>query len=170
MINVAPDYVRKPILILGCGNILFGDDGFGSAVARYIQEKLNVPSHVCVLDAGTGAGKILLTVAISELKPEKIIIIDAADFGRKPGEVFEVSIDDLAVMKPIFSLHHLPFKYLLKEICSSGNVEVKIIACQVEKVPEEVNPGLSEIVKEAIPKAARAALEIAGIQRISRKR
>ncbi|MGO9982050.1 MAG: hypothetical protein ACLPH5_22885 [Candidatus Sulfotelmatobacter sp.] len=31
-----PDFCRKPTVVLGVGNILFGDDGFGCAVVDYI--------------------------------------------------------------------------------------------------------------------------------------
>jgi coenzyme F420 hydrogenase subunit delta len=33
-----PEYRDKPIIIFGCGNILFGDDGFGPAVAEELQQ------------------------------------------------------------------------------------------------------------------------------------
>ena len=32
------DIPSKNILIFGCGNILFGDDGFGAAVVKHLQE------------------------------------------------------------------------------------------------------------------------------------
>ncbi len=31
-----PDFCRKPTVVLGVGNILFGDDGFGCAVVDYV--------------------------------------------------------------------------------------------------------------------------------------
>jgi len=29
-----PAYCRKPTLIVGCGNVLYGDDGFGCALVE----------------------------------------------------------------------------------------------------------------------------------------
>ena len=41
---------EKSILVFGCGNILFGDDGFGPAVVNHLQEKYSLPDDVLVMD------------------------------------------------------------------------------------------------------------------------
>jgi len=38
-----PDFCRKPTVVLGVGNILFGDDGFGCAVVDYVESHYPVP-------------------------------------------------------------------------------------------------------------------------------
>lgn len=35
--NYVPKCYKKSVLVLGCGNILFGDDGFGPAVVEHLQ-------------------------------------------------------------------------------------------------------------------------------------
>ena len=35
--DAIPEFCRKQVLILGCGNLLFGDDGFGCALAEYLK-------------------------------------------------------------------------------------------------------------------------------------
>ncbi|PZN82174.1 MAG: HyaD/HybD family hydrogenase maturation endopeptidase, partial [Candidatus Methylumidiphilus alinenensis] len=40
-------------LILGIGNILWADEGFGVRVAQALQETYQFPSFVNVLDGGT---------------------------------------------------------------------------------------------------------------------
>ena len=37
---------EKAILIFGCGNILWGDDGFGPAVIECLNEKYHLPDDV----------------------------------------------------------------------------------------------------------------------------
>ncbi|NIW13215.1 MAG: coenzyme F420-reducing hydrogenase, FrhD protein [Candidatus Thorarchaeota archaeon] len=155
--------LKKRVLILGCGNVLFGDDGFGPTTIEYIQKNCEVPDDVDVMDVGTGTSRVLLALALSEEKPEKIIILDAVDLGRKPGEIFQISIEDLPKSKTReFSPHLFPSTNLLKEIRDCG-VEVVVLACQVEKVPEVVNLCLSRSVERSVPKAARMALELAKI-------
>jgi len=159
--NVAPDYIQKRVLILGCGNTLFGDDGFGPATAVYIQKNCKIPSDMHIIDVGTGASKILLIIALSEDKPEKLIILDAVNVGRKPGEIFEASIEDLLKNRvDDFSSHLFPTARLLQQLQSEG-VNITILACQVEKIPEIVSPGLSESVSRAVSEAAKIALELA---------
>ncbi|MEW6620530.1 MAG: hydrogenase maturation protease [bacterium] len=146
------DYYEKRVLILGCGNILFGDDGFGPAVIEYLQKHYDLPQDVAVIDVGSGVRGVLFNLLLSEIKPQKIIIVDAIDTGRKPGEVFEVAIEDLPKNKvDDFSMHQLPTSNLLRELKVLGQVEVKLIAAQVENIPEMVQPGLSKRLSEAIP-------------------
>ena len=151
------------MLILGVGNILFGDDGFGPATVDYLLKNCKIPDDVYVMDVGTGAGDVLFTVGLSQNKPEKIIVIDAVDIKRKPGEIFELSIDDLPENKITdFSLHLFPATNLLKQLRDQSHVNIVILACQAERTPNTVSPGLSNSVKQALPKAAGKALEMAG--------
>jgi len=147
-----PECYRNPVIILGCGNILFGDDGFGPSVVEYILKNYIIPENVSVIDAGTSVREILFNIVLNERRPEKIIIIDAVDTGRQPGEIFELSIDELPDNKiDDFSFHQFPTSNLLKELQQFCNVEVIIVAAQVKNIPEEICPGLSEQLIDAIP-------------------
>jgi coenzyme F420 hydrogenase subunit delta len=148
-----PECFQKTTLILGCGNTLFGDDGFGPAVINYLEEHCQAPEEVFILDAGTGVREILFNVALAETKPRRIIIIDAMDCQEKPGEIFTVPIENIPEKKTDdFSLHQLPTSNLLKELGDSGHVEVIVLATQPENIPETVKPGLSDKLQEAVPR------------------
>lgn len=160
--DVLPEFCRKSVLILGCGNVLFGDDGFGPAVVEWLEThcKERMPDDVCALDAGTGARTILFTLMLSERRPAKLIVVDAVDAGRAPGEVFTLEIDELPIRKiDDFSMHQLPTSNLLREIQELGGVDVRIVACQVERIPDSVSPGLSDTLQQAVPRVCEAILE-----------
>jgi coenzyme F420 hydrogenase subunit delta len=150
-----PEFCRKPTLILGCGNVLFGDDGFGCEVVDYLESHYPVPEVVCLLDAGTGVRKLLFTLCLSSVRPERLLIVDAIDAGRNPGEIFEI---DPAEIPPVklddFSLHQLPTSNMLRELQESCGVEVRVLACQTGPLPEEISQGLSKAVSNAVPQAA----------------
>jgi coenzyme F420 hydrogenase subunit delta len=151
-----PVYCRKEILIAGCGNKLFGDDGFGPEVIEYLTDHYSVPENICVLDTGTGIRKILFTLSLSEIRPKVIVIIDAVDKGRKPGEIFEITLDEIPEEKiDDFSIHQVPSSNLLKELQDLCSVEVRVMACQIKTIPETIQPGLSEPVKKAVPLMAQ---------------
>ena len=82
--SILPDFCRKPTLVLGCGNILFGDDGFGCAVVDYVEKHHAVPEAVCLLDVGTSVRKLLFTLCLSHVRPQRLLILDAFDAGRTP--------------------------------------------------------------------------------------
>ena len=110
-----PDIPDKNVIVFGCGNILFGDDGFGPRVAEELIKNYPLPENVGVINTGTGVRNILFDIALSEKKPERIIIIDAIDAGKTPGEIFELPIDEIPEKKiDDFSMHQLPTSNLLK--------------------------------------------------------
>lgn len=153
----SPDYNTKRILVLGCGNILFGDDGFGPAVADYLNANYKIPDNAAVINLGLSTRGFIFDILLGEQKPKQIVIVDAvACDGKKPGEVFEVPLDDLDVEKvDDFSFHQGPTSNLLKELRDLCGVEITIIACAPENIPSEIVQGLSDTVKKAVPTAAK---------------
>jgi coenzyme F420 hydrogenase subunit delta len=111
-----------------------------------------IPDDVYVMDVGTGIRKLLFTLALSSKRPQLILIIDAVDKGRTPGESFELPIDDLPPEKiDDFSLHQVPSSNLVRELKDAG-VNIRVLACQTGPIPETVKPGLSDALQDAIPR------------------
>lgn len=154
---------EKSILVFGCGNIFFGDDGFGPAAANYLKDNYTLPDDVLVLDVGTSIRNILFDLALSDKKPRKIIIVDAVDYpDKRPGEVFEIPVEGIPQNKTSdFSLHQFPTVNILKELKEQTRIEVKIIVAQTAQVPDTIRPGLSKAMEGAIVAACeRIMLDI----------
>lgn len=149
------DLFEKSILIFGCGNILFGDDGFGPAVVEHLKNNYTLPENALALDMGTSIRDILFNIALSEKKPQKIMIIDSIDRpGRKPGEVFEIPVKSIPQNKTSdFSLHQFPTVNLLEELQDQTGIEVKILVSQIGEIPESMAPSLSDAMKQAVIEA-----------------
>ena len=143
-------------LIIGCGNLLFGDDGFGYFVIKKL-ESLNLGENVEVIDAGAGGAYYLMGLIDENVK--KIIIVDAIDFNLKPGEIKIVDIDELPNLKKYsFDAHNVQLAPFLKELAKK--IEIKIIGCQVKEVPiPEIKVGLSKEVEEAVDKVVELILK-----------
>ena len=150
-----PAFCQEPTLVLGCGNLLFGDDGFGCALVEFVESHYRVPDDVCILDAGTGVRNLLFTLCLSPARPQRLLIVDAFDAGRSPGELFELNPADIPPIKlDDFSIHQIPTSNLLRELQESCGVEVRVLACQTGPLPSEISPGLSPPVLAALPHAA----------------
>lgn len=150
-----PDYYRKDLLVLGVGNPLFGDDGYGPAVAEELNRRGRVPSFAAVLDVGTGVREILFDLILSPERPREVVIVDALDCGRQPGEVFTVKIDEVPKIKSHdFSLHLAPSLNLLKELRDNAGISVTIIAAQPEPIPEIVTAEMSQLTQKAVDETA----------------
>lgn len=146
---------EKSVLIFGCGNVLWGDDGFGPAVIEHLNRNYALPDDVLALDVGTSIRDILFDLILSEKKPRLLIIIDAVDHpDRRPGEVFEIPVEAIPETKTSdFSLHQFPTVNMLQEIKEQSGMQVQIIVARTESIPEEVQPGLSEPMQRAVPVA-----------------
>ena len=152
---MTPDWYQKRTVILGCGNVLFGDDGFGPAVAQYCIRNCRIPPEVCVLDVGTSVRNVLFDILLSDNRPATIVIVDAMDCGFEPGELFGPDIDSIPEVKADdFSMHQLPTSNLLKELRGLCRIDVAILACQASAIPQAVSPGLSHPVSQAVERAA----------------
>ena len=124
--------MHKEIIVLGCGNILFGDDGFGSSVVEHLQGCCFPADKISVIDAGTSVREILFDLILDEQRPRKIIVIDAVDVKRKPGEIFRIDVEELPRNKvDDFTIHDMPTSNLLRELRDLCQVDVVIIAGQV---------------------------------------
>ncbi|MGQ9620251.1 MAG: hydrogenase maturation protease [Bacteroidales bacterium] len=156
-----PSYFNCEVLVLGCGNILFGDDGFGPMVADELLKNYDLPENACIINAGSSVRNILFDITLSEKRPGKIIIVDAIDVGRAPGEIFELPIDQIPERKiDDFSMHQLPTSNLLKELKEFCKVDIVVVACQTGKITEEVTVKVSPKITKAIKEACKRIVEI----------
>jgi coenzyme F420 hydrogenase subunit delta len=156
----APDYCRCETLVLGCGNELFGDDGFGCVVARLLSRSTELPEWVLAMDVGTSARKVLFDVVLSEVRPRRVVVVDAVDMGREPGEVWNIAAEELPEVKcDDFSMHQLPTSNLLRELHGLAGIEVSCVVAQVAGIPREVAPGLSAPMRKAVERAARIIIQ-----------
>ena len=59
-----PGYYTKKNVVFGCGNILFGDDGFGPAVIEHYLANYPVPDDTFLLNIGTSIRNILFDISL----------------------------------------------------------------------------------------------------------
>lgn len=154
-------YIYMDNLIFGCGNILFGDDAFGPITIDYFNEHYELPKDTLALNVETSIRGLLFNIVLNEKKPELIMIIDATDKGRTPGEIFEIDLDDIPKKKvDDFSMHQMPSSNLLKELRNDTNIAVRILVAQVKYIPPEIEAGLSDEMNAAIQPMCERMIEI----------
>jgi coenzyme F420 hydrogenase subunit delta len=154
------DLFKKPILVFGCGNILFGDDGFGPAVVEHLKKHYLLPEDVLAMDVGTSIRDTLFDLALSEKKPKKIIVVDAVDYpDRRPGEIFEIPVEGIPGKKTAdFSLHQFPTINILQELKDHTGIEITVLVAQTDTLPETIQPGLSKAMEGAVVEACERIL------------
>lgn len=148
--------------IIGCGNTLLGDDGFGPSVVEYLLKHCRIPSNVTCVDLGTSLRGFLFDILLCEEKPHQIILVDAVDLpGKAAGEMFEIMVEDLSPVKLTdFAPHQFPKFNMLKEVSDHTEIDIRILAVQIEELPEQAKTGLSRALTQAIPHACRRIMEM----------
>ena len=70
------------MLVLGIGNILWADEGFGVRAVEAFHRRYELPDDVVLLDGGT-QGLYLVQHVVQEA--DDLLVFDAIDYGLPPG-------------------------------------------------------------------------------------
>ena len=153
---------RRPILVLGIGNILLRDEGVGVRVIEQLQ-KIHLPEDVELIDGGT-AGADLLDV-LAERK--KVIVIDAVQADCKPGTVLRFTAEDLTRPdRAGISLHELGLGEALTMARQLGCAPEDVVIFGIKSRDISCGLELSEEIKASVPKVVELVLaEIANARR-----
>ena len=136
----------KPILILGVGNLLLKDEGIGIHFVQKLQKE-PLPPDVEVLDGGTRGLDLLMLMEGRKL----VVVVDCARLGEKPGTVRVFGPKDIVPERNRgFSVHGLNLASALEFGERLGKLP-KIFIVGVEPQSIEIQIGLSDVVKEALP-------------------
>ncbi|HEY8395052.1 MAG TPA: hydrogenase maturation protease [Thermaerobacter sp.] len=139
-------------VIIGCGNLLRGDDGVGPLLIRRLWE-LGPPPGVRLADGGTAG----MDVAFQIEGATEVIIVDACRTGAPPGTIFEVPGDEVET-PPLTAInlhafrwdHAIAFgRWLLKDRFPR---QVTVFLIEAENV--EPGMGLSPAVQAAMERLA----------------
>jgi hydrogenase maturation protease len=110
--------------LIGVGNILLQDEGLGVHVIAAIKEKYTCPSGLEIIDGGT-LGLDLLPVFE---RFDKVILVDAVNFGKEPGYIGMLENDEIpAVIVPRASAHHIGLADLLSSAMLKGVMPAHVI-------------------------------------------
>lgn len=146
------------ILVLGIGNILWADEGFGVRCAEALAEHYVMPDHVTVMDGGTQG--LYLLPYVEEAK--RLLVFDAVDYGDPPGTLHIVVGDEVPRFMGAkkMSLHQTGFQEVLSLAQLTGKYpqQVLLIGCQPQEL-EDYGGSLRPVVKAAMEEALALGVE-----------
>jgi hydrogenase maturation protease len=97
---------RPHTLIVGCGNLLRGDDGVGPVLVRHLWER-GLPPRVRCADGGTGG----MDVAFQMRGVPHVILVDACASGSEPGSLFRLPGEEVEQLPPLAGLNLHVFRW-----------------------------------------------------------
>ncbi|MFC1703940.1 hydrogenase maturation protease [Candidatus Omnitrophota bacterium] len=136
--------LKGNVLIIGIGNTLKADDGFGSILAQRLHDSVNAT----VIDAKAVPENYINRV--SEANADVILIIDVADFKGKAGEVKIVDPQELSAVNSI-STHGLSLKMFIELLRNYTQAQILLLAVQPKSIAlkEELSKELLATLEEA---------------------
>jgi hydrogenase maturation protease len=93
-------------LIIGCGNLLRGDDAVGPVLVRHLWER-GLPAEVRCADGGTGG----MDVAFQMRGVPHVILVDACTSGSEPGATFQLQGSDVEHLPPLAGVNLHAFRW-----------------------------------------------------------
>lgn len=140
-----------PVLVLGVGNVLLGDDGIGPALVRKVQDLYADVKSVECIDGGT-QGLALLGYLGGR---EALIVLDAFAGGRNAGEVSVLEGAELLSggASRATTAHEGNAGELLAVAQLLGELPARVFFVGIEPERVRTELGLSAPVAKALPSA-----------------
>lgn len=146
------------VLILGIGNLLWADEGFGVRALEALQRSYVFPDNVRLLDGGTQG--IYLVQHIREA--DILVVFDAVDYGLPGGTLKIVEGDEVPKFMGAkkVSLHQTGFQEVLAMAEMLGDYPEHLLLVGVQPVElEDYGGSLRDEVKARIEPAIALVLE-----------
>lgn len=156
--NYVHESALPRVLVLGIGNLLWADEGFGVRALEYLRDHYSFGDNVTLMDGGTQG--IYLVQNIREA--DVLVVFDAVDYGLPGGSLKRVEGDQVPKFlgcKKV-SLHQTGFQEVLAMAEMLGDYPQHLLLVGVQPVElEDFGGSLRPQVKAQIQPAIDVALD-----------
>ncbi len=146
-----------PVLLLGIGNVLWADEGFGVRAVEALNRKYAFPENVRLMDGGTQGIYLIQHVQAADI----LVVFDAIDYGLAPGTLRLIEGEEVPNFMGAkkMSLHQTGFQEVLAmaEMLDSAPRRLLLVGVQ-PAVLEDFGGSLQPEVKAQIDPAIEAAV------------
>jgi len=149
----------ESIVVLGIGNILWADEGFGVRAVEALHQRWRMPERVALVDGGTQGMALLPLVEAAD----RLIVFDAIDFGLTPGTLHQVEGEQVpaCLQARKMSLHQTGFSDVLACAKLKDHYPREIVLIGVQPVElEDFGGSLRPQVKARLDEAVSRARDV----------
>lgn len=148
---------NNPIVLLGVGNILLTDEGFGVHVVNQLREDYVFNPPITILDGGT-MGMELLTYMRGMTK---LLLVDAINGGDAPGTVYEFPHEEMnSYFTEAISVHEVGMQDILRIRAIQEDPLEDAVVIGVEPESLEIGFEPSAPVQRALPEVKERVLHV----------
>ena len=145
-----------PMTVLGIGNIILSDEGFGVRAMEYLAAHYRFSPGVRLLDGGTLGPELLHFVTGTE----KLLILDAVAGDGAPGTVYRFENDAvMAHFQEKLSSHEIGIQDVLAWLTVTGKAIPDVVVLGMQPYDLSAGLTLSDAMAAALPSFAARAVE-----------
>jgi len=161
------DMFRAEVVVFGCGNVLFGDDGLAAMAAAALAASPDSPKNAVFVDAGTSIRSLLLDLTLSQAMPRRVILADVVqEPDREPGSIRAQPLGGLSRADPTGDFLHLaPTLGLLRRFQGKYGAEVVVVTVQAVYLPELADDALSPEAVAVLPRLMSQLRDLCRMER-----
>ena len=151
-----PEGAPPRVLVLGIGNVLWADEGFGVRCVEALHQRYELPEGVSLLDGGTQGLYLLDHVCAAD----HVLVLDAIDYKLPPGTLRVFRDGEVPVWADtLMSLHQATFQELLSLARLRNRFPEKITLIGVQPdVLDDLGGSLSPAVRARLDEAVDLAV------------
>jgi hydrogenase maturation protease len=147
---------KKKVTILGIGNILLTDEGFGVHFIRWFSERWRATDDVRIIDGGT-LGYALLGIMSS---CRNLIVIDVLKLDDEPGSLYRFSKEEMEIhLPPPTTAHEVTFSDVLFKLELMDELPEVVFLCIIPKEYGGMNMEMTTLMREKFPAMEKLLLD-----------
>lgn len=150
--------MNDTIVVLGIGNVLWADEGFGVRCLEALQAQWTFAPQVRLVDGGTQGLYLIQHVQAAS----RLLIFDAIDYGLVPGSLRLIENDEVPRFMGAkkMSLHQTGFQEVLSLARLTGHwpEQVLLVGCQPQEL-DDYGGSLRPCVRLALDDAVALAVD-----------
>jgi hydrogenase 3 maturation protease len=136
-------HLKGKVVVLGIGNTLHSDDAIGSLLAARLKGKTPFIVYDCGANPENYLGRVVRD------KPDNIVIVDAADFGGRPGQVRFLEPAELRPAN-LFSTHNASLGLGINYLQEQTKADIIVLLIQPKSVAfgDKISPEASQALED----------------------
>lgn len=155
---------KNLLTILGIGNILLADEGFGVHFVRWLSGRYAATDEVRIVDGGT-LGYALLDVICG---CRNLIVIDVLKAADSPGSIYRFNRQEMEIhLPPPTSAHEVTFADVILKAELMDELPEAVFLCIIPQKYNDMDMSMTPLMQERFPVVEK--LLLAELERLNVK-
>lgn len=143
------------VTILGIGNVILQDEGFGVRAAEILREKYDFPPEVQIIDGGTLGAELLTFITGTE----HLLVLDSINGGAAAGTLFRFENEAVtAHFQDKLSVHEVGIQDVLATLSVTGRAIPDVVVLGAQPYAVGAGVALTPAMEALLPEIERRAL------------